>query len=68
MIRLDIGCRTQRRDVICVDRYAVPRTGVRGDLNVGLPFKDNCMEEIYLYHVLEHVQDLVATMEEIWRV
>jgi len=68
MIRLDIGCRTQRRDVIGIDPYLVPRTGVKADLSVGLPFKDNSADEIYAYHVLEHAQDLVATMEEIWRV
>jgi len=68
MIRLDIGCRTQRRDVIGVDAYLVARTGVKADLSVGLPFKDNSADEIYAYHVLEHAQDLVATMEEIWRV
>ena len=68
MIRLDIGCRTQRRDVIGIDPYLVPRTGVKADPNAGLPFKDNCADEIYAYHVLEHAQDLVATMEEIWRV
>lgn len=68
MIRLDIGCRTQRRDVIGIDPYLVPRAGVKADLNTGLPLKDNCADEIYAYHVLEHAQDLVATMEELWRV
>lgn len=68
MIRLDIGCRTQRRDVIGMDPYHVPKTGVKADLNVGLPLKDNCVDEVYAHHVLEHAQDLVAAMEEIWRV
>jgi SAM-dependent methyltransferase len=68
MIRLDIGCRTQRRDVIGIDPYLVPRTGVKADMNVGLPFKDNCVDEVYAYHALEHAQDLVVTMKEIWRV
>lgn len=68
MIRLDIGCRTQRRDVIGIDPYLVARTSLRADLNVGLPLKDNCADEIYAYHVLEHAPDLVAAMEQIWRV
>jgi SAM-dependent methyltransferase len=68
MIRLDIGCRTQRRDVIGIDPYIVSKTGVKADLNVGLPLKDNCVDEIYAYHVLEHAQDLVAAMQELWRV
>lgn len=46
----------------------VPGTGIRADLDVGLPFKDNSVDDVYAYHVLEHAQDLVATMEEIWRV
>ena len=68
MIRLDLGCRTRRRDVIGIDSSVVPGLSIRADLDVGLPFKDNSVDEVYAYHVLEHAQDLVATMEEIWRV
>jgi SAM-dependent methyltransferase len=68
MIRLDLGCRTRRRDVIGVDPSVVAGTGIRADLNLGLPFKDNSVEEVYAYHVLEHCPDLMAALEEIWRV
>jgi SAM-dependent methyltransferase len=68
MIRLDIGCRTRRRDVIGIDPFAVPGTGVRADLDSGLPFKDSSVDEVYAYHVLESCRDLMAALEEIWRV
>lgn len=68
MIKLDIGCHTQRRDVIGIDPYLVPPGGVQATLAVGLPFKDNSVDVIYAYHVLEHAPDLVKAMEELWRV
>jgi SAM-dependent methyltransferase len=68
MIKLDIGCRTQRPDVIGIDPYLVPPGGVKAALDVGLPFKDNSVDVIYAYHVLEHAPDLVKAMEELWRV
>ena len=68
MIKLDIGCRTQRRDVIGIDCDEVPSGGIWASLETGLPFKDNSVDVIYAYHVLEHVPDLVKAMEELWRV
>ena len=68
MIKLDIGCRTQRRDVIGIDPYLVPSDGVKAALDAGLPFKDNSVDVIYAYHVLEHAPDLMKAMEELWRV
>lgn len=69
LVKLDIGGNAQRRDdTITIDRYLVPEGGVRADFSLGLPFKDNCVDLIYAYHVLEHVDDLVRCMEEIWRV
>ncbi|MBI2105982.1 methyltransferase domain-containing protein [Candidatus Woesearchaeota archaeon] len=32
------------------------------------PFEDNYFEEIYCHHILEHVEDLLKTMEELWRI
>ena len=32
------------------------------------PFKDNTFDEIYCSHILEHVEDLLKTMEELWRI
>ena len=32
------------------------------------PFKDGCFDEIYCSHILEHLSDLVAIMEELYRI
>lgn len=65
LVRLDIGCGSRRRDVIGID----PVWGnVRADFHHGLPFSDNTADEVFVYHVLQEVNDLMGAMEEIWRV
>ena len=32
------------------------------------PFEDNIFEVIYCHHILEHVDNLLGVMEEIWRI
>lgn len=67
---LDIGCgRNKRPGSIGLD--VLPRTDadVRGDINSGrLPFADNSFDRVWLIHVIEHVDDVVRTIEEIHRV
>ena len=66
---LDLGCGTRKTPgAIGVDRIAAPGVDVVCDLNVGLPFADSTVQEIIASHVVEHVEDLSKTMEEIWRV
>ena len=39
------------------------------DLNqIPYPFKDDCIDEIHLYHVLEHLDNPIEKMEELHRV
>ena len=38
------------------------------DLNEGIPLNDNTVTEIYTSHTLEHLNDIVQIMEEIFRV
>lgn len=38
------------------------------DLNKKLPFKDNSIDEIVVYHVLEHILDKEFTMNEFERI
>ena len=68
--RLDLGCGTKRRPgFIGLDRFSLAGAGVVGDLDAGfLPFADNSFELILAFHSLEHVRDLGAAMQEIWRV
>lgn len=67
--RIDLGCGTRKvRGTLGVDFEAVPGVDVVVDLNRGLPFKDSSLDAVYAYHILEHLDDFLGTMNEIWRV
>jgi ubiquinone/menaquinone biosynthesis C-methylase UbiE len=73
---LDIGCgknkyksKNKEDKVIGVDEVKLPGVDVVHNLEkFPWPFKDNEFDEIVAYHVLEHLSDIIRTMEEIWRV
>lgn len=67
---LDIGCGYAKRSgAIGIDRLVGSQADVIVDLFcLPLPFQDNCMETIYCMDVLEHLPDVIGTMEEIWRI
>jgi len=67
-VALDIGCGDNKAPgAIGVDVSVTPVVEVLGTANA-LPFRESSADIIYLSHVLEHVDSLVATIEEIWRV
>jgi len=67
--KIDLGCGARKvRGALGVDNVAIPNVDVVCDLNGGLPFKDNSIDGVYVYHILEHLDDFLATMNEIWRV
>jgi len=68
MIALAINGSRRHRGAIRVSDKAEPGVEVVADLECGLPFKEESVEEIYLDHTLEDARDLVADMQEIWRV
>ena len=37
------------------------------DFSQGLPFQDNTVDAVYAYHLLEHLDDFLGFMGEIWR-
>ncbi len=66
---LDIGCGERRHSgTIGVDIVPLATVDVVCNVNSGLPFKDNSNEGIHASHILEHVDDLVFTMEELYRI
>jgi ubiquinone/menaquinone biosynthesis C-methylase UbiE len=68
-VRLDIGCgRAKVKGTLGVDRVPLPGVDVVADVERGLPFRDGSVDEIYTSHTLEHVQDFLGVMEELWRV
>lgn len=67
---LDLGCgSTKRAGAIGVDVAAFDGVDVIHDLNARpFPFDDGAADEIYLDNVLEHLDDVIATMEELHRI
>ncbi len=67
--KIDLGCGNRKvKGALGVDSVAVPGVDVVADLNRGLPFKDGSVDAVYAYHILEHVDDFLETVNEIWRV
>jgi SAM-dependent methyltransferase len=67
---LDLGCGNRKvNGAIGVDINAASGADVIHDLNVvPYPFDTSSADEIYLDNVLEHLDDVVGTLEEIHRV
>lgn len=68
---VNLGCGTTKLpnsigvDVVPIDGYV----DVVHDLDVlPYPFKDNEIDEIHMYHVLEHLHDPLKKMEELHRI
>ncbi|MFA6428755.1 MAG: class I SAM-dependent methyltransferase [Candidatus Buchananbacteria bacterium] len=70
MKKIDLGCGYSKRDKesLGVDIVALPGVDVVCDINQGLPFADNEIDEVYSRHFLEHVDDIFFVMKEIYRV
>ena len=66
---LDLGCgnRKRKEGAIGVDVIRTSAVDILADIQ-NLPFKECSIDEILCYQVLEHVNDIVKAMEEIWRV
>ena len=67
---LDVGCGVNKRPgAIGVDRNPASRADVIADLDrFPWPFRDSSFDALYASHVIEHVADVVRTMEEFHRV
>lgn len=68
-MKLNLGCGNKRLEGFTgVDILATPAVDVRHDLNVfPYPFPDNSAEEIVLDNVLEHLEDVIKVMTELYR-
>lgn len=66
---LDVGCGLNKRPgAIGVDRNARTAADVLCDLDhFPYPFRDSVFDELYATHVIEHVADVIRTMEEFHR-
>ncbi len=67
---LELGCgRTKHPNAVGIDRISLPGVDVVHDLNrCPYPFEDNTFDEVYAIHVIEHLDSILAVMEEIYRI
>lgn len=69
VVRVDLGCGKKKQPgFIGIDRYPLPGVDIIADMNKGLPLADNSADYLVASHSLEHVDDFIFTMQEIYRV
>lgn len=70
MIVLDLGCGTRKRHgSIGADLLPLPGVDVVCDLTqFPYPFAESTADEIHLNHVIEHLDNPVKALEEVWRI
>ncbi|MBK9341493.1 MAG: class I SAM-dependent methyltransferase [Dehalococcoidia bacterium] len=66
---VDLGCGLRKRPgAIGLDIAHVPGVDVIANVMRPLPLRDNSADEVQASHIVEHVDDLMAFMGEIWRI
>jgi SAM-dependent methyltransferase len=67
---LDLGCGGQKQypTNLGIDLLATPQVDVVADLSRPLPFADCCADRVFLVHILEHLIDFLALIDEVHRV
>jgi SAM-dependent methyltransferase len=66
---IDVGCGERKHPgSFGIDIAALANVDLVADVTRGLPFRDDSVDGVYASHVLEHFDDLVGVMCEIWRV
>jgi len=69
VVSVDLGCGKKKQSgFIGIDRFPLPGVDIVADMNKGLPLTDNSVDYLVASHSLEHVDDLLFTMQEIYRV
>lgn len=68
-LRIDLGCGTWKPEgFIGVDISPSPNVDVVANLNRRFPFSDNSAEIIRAHDVVEHLDNRIHTMNELWRI
>ena len=66
---VDLGCGARKRPgAIGLDIAPIPGVDVIADVMRGLPLRDGCVDEVQASHIVEHVDDLMSFMGEVWRI
>jgi len=69
-MKLDLGCGLNKTEGFTgLDRLALPGVDIVCDLDrEPIPLPGDSVDEIRTMHFLEHTDDLLAVMQEVWRV
>ena len=69
-LKLDLACGNNKQEgYLGVDIVDMPSVDIVCDLDkYQWPFKDNSVDAVYVSHYLEHTKDLIAFMNELYRV
>ena len=68
-IKLDLGCgHNKPKGYIGIDKDENSDADIIWDLENGIPYPDESVDEVRAYHILEHLSDKEKIMAEIWRV
>lgn len=71
---LDLGCGERKKDVsgaivVGIDKMSLPGVDVVHNLNqFPYPFSDDYFDEVIADDVIEHLDNVVKVMEELWRI
>lgn len=66
---IDLGCGARRKqDAIGIDKYHCSGVDIVCDIENGIPIEDNSVDKIYATYFLEHVDNLIFTFQEMYRV
>jgi SAM-dependent methyltransferase len=70
MKKLNLGCGPYSKEgYVNLDRENLPGVDIVHNLNqYPYPFEDDEFDEVRCHHVLEHLDDIVRPLEEIWRI
>lgn len=68
-VAIDLGCGYRKHPgAIGIDIARIPQVDVLADVTRPLPIRDNSVDAVYASHLVEHLDDLMAFMGEVWRV
>ena len=67
-IKLDLGCGSKPREGFVGLDYGDFGQDISWDANQGIPLPDNSVKHLYSHHALEHFDDILFIMNEIWRI
>lgn len=69
VVVIDLGCGPNKlKGALGFDKRKMPGVNVICDVERSLPIKGDSVDVVHMSHIIEHVQDLVSFMEDVYRV